>query len=64
MRIGYCITAVGLLALAACGSSDDGDGGSAASGGAVTLQPGEWEMKMEIGRASMRPACRRRSPPR
>jgi hypothetical protein len=35
MRIGYCITAAGLLALAACGSSE------------VKLQPGEWEMKME-----------------
>jgi hypothetical protein len=42
-----------VLALAACGSSDKGDGnGSAASGGGsasgVSLQPGEWEMKTEV----------------
>jgi len=40
------------LALAACGSSGKGDGNgtaeSAAGGGAVSLQPGEWEMKMEV----------------
>ena len=48
MRTLSCITAVSLLALAACGSSDKGDGsGSAAGGGGVKLQPGEWEMKME-----------------
>jgi hypothetical protein len=42
------------LALAACGSSDrsGGNGTEAAAGGgsgsAVSLQPGEWEMKMEV----------------
>jgi hypothetical protein len=40
------------LALAACGSSaDKGGNGSAAAtggGGGVSLQPGEWEMKMEV----------------
>ncbi|HYI41642.1 MAG TPA: DUF3617 domain-containing protein [Allosphingosinicella sp.] len=45
------------LALAACGSSadkGDGNGTAAASGGGgggaagVSLQPGEWEMKMEV----------------
>jgi hypothetical protein len=45
------------LALAACGSSADKSGGNgasaAAAGGAgassgVSLQPGEWEMKMEV----------------
>ena len=41
------------LALAACGSSDKGGNGTeapAAGGGAsgVSLQPGEWEMKMEV----------------
>jgi hypothetical protein len=42
-----------MLALAACGSSDKsgGNGTAAASGGGsggVSLQPGEWEMKMEV----------------
>jgi hypothetical protein len=44
------------LALAACGSSADKSGGNGtaaaagggASGAAVSLQPGEWEMKMEV----------------
>ncbi|MGZ8286403.1 MAG: DUF3617 domain-containing protein [Allosphingosinicella sp.] len=41
------------LALAACGSSADksgGNGTAAATGGGagVSLQPGEWEMKMEV----------------
>jgi hypothetical protein len=56
----HCITAAGLLALAACGSSGSKAGGngaasatSAPGGGgapaaAVSLQPGEWEMTMEI----------------
>jgi len=50
MRIGSCITAAGLLALAACGGPDDkadGTGSAAGSGGQVKLQPGEWEMTME-----------------
>ena len=41
-----------MLALAACGDSDKGDGKSPAAGGGstagVTLQPGEWEMKSEV----------------
>jgi hypothetical protein len=41
------------LALAACGSSADKNGGGNGSGGSgaaagVSLQPGEWEMKMEV----------------
>jgi hypothetical protein len=47
--------AAAMLALAACGSSDKG-GGNAAAGAAgggstasgISLQPGEWEMKMEV----------------
>ena len=55
MRIKACV-AIGLvLALAACGKSADrngtkGGGGSAAAGaasGAVSIQPGEWEMTYE-----------------
>lgn len=44
-----------MLALTACGSSDksDGNGTAAVAGGSgggsgVSLQPGEWEMKMEV----------------
>ena len=48
MRIGFCITAAGLLALAACGDSGDKADGSAAAGGNVKLQPGEWEMKIQL----------------
>ena len=54
MRISTGSAAVAaMLALAACGSSDkgDGNGSSAASGGGaagISLQPGEWEMKTEV----------------
>ena len=39
-----------MLVLAACGSKSDGNGSSAAAGGggAVSLEPGEWEMKTEV----------------
>lgn len=55
MRIRTSIATIGLVALAACGSSDTSKGnGSAtatapAGGGGTTvkLQPGEWEMTME-----------------
>src|SRR5215210_3933205 len=47
------LIAASLLALAACGSKGDGNstkagGGGLFGGGAVSLQPGEWEMKMEL----------------
>ena len=52
MRIQSSIAATVLLALAACGSpGSEGNGTAAKSdggGGAVALQPGEWEMKMEV----------------
>lgn len=53
MKTQMMITAAA-LALAACGSSANksgGDGSAAATGGGgagVSLQPGEWEMKMEV----------------
>jgi hypothetical protein len=55
MAIRTCIAAAGLLALAACGSSGTKGEGNGAStkagsggGGTVALQPGEWEMTMEM----------------
>jgi hypothetical protein len=49
------LIAASLLALAACGSKSDGNstkasggGGGLFGGGAVSLQPGEWEMTMEL----------------
>jgi hypothetical protein len=48
------LIAASLLALAACGSKGDGNstaaggGGGLLGGGPVALQPGEWEMKMEV----------------
>ena len=53
MRIQSCIAAASALALAACGGPDKADGNgtaassSAAAGGQVQLDPGEWEMTME-----------------
>ena len=55
MIVRTTVAAAGLLALAACGSSgskSEGNGaaanaGGGPSGGAVALQPGEWEMTME-----------------
>jgi hypothetical protein len=55
----HCIAAAGLLALAACGSSGSKSGGNGAAsatssggggapGAAISLQPGEWEMTMEM----------------
>jgi hypothetical protein len=55
----HLILGVAALALAACGSSgsdkggESGNGSAAAAGGGgsasgVSLQPGEWEMKMEV----------------
>ena len=56
MIVRTCIAAAGLIALAACGSSgskSDGNGaaakaGGGSAGGPVALQPGEWEMTMEM----------------
>ena len=46
------LIAASLLALAACGSKDDGNstktGGGGLFGGSVQLQPGEWEMTMQV----------------
>lgn len=47
------LIAASLLALAACGSKSDGNsakgsGGGLLGGGAVSLQPGEWEMTMQV----------------
>jgi hypothetical protein len=52
VKIRTFIVAASLLALGACGSSDDKAGGNSAgraSGEAeVNLEPGEWEMTMEV----------------
>jgi hypothetical protein len=52
VKIRTSIVAASLLALGACGSSDDEAGGNSAggaSGGAqVNLEPGEWEMTLEV----------------
>lgn len=45
------LIAASLLALAACGSKGDGNSTSSGGGllgGAVQLQPGEWEMTMQV----------------
>ena len=49
----HFLIAASLLALAACGSKDDGNatktgGGGLLGGGTVNLEPGEWEMTMEM----------------
>ncbi|HEY5722091.1 MAG TPA: DUF3617 domain-containing protein [Allosphingosinicella sp.] len=49
MRTSSCLASAMLLGLAACGSGgSDGNGSSASSGGATQLEPGLWEMKMEL----------------